>query len=1652
MMLSILLYFSEEVEAQTTDYIQIRSAPGGGGINLSDPANYLSLPVGTVKTFYGAAYNNSVGYIGNVGETAAWISSDPSIVNVTTTGNFSTVTCSDTNWGTVTITLDDGFGYMNTTQVTVLQPTTDHILIRDAPAGGGNNLCHPLNYPTYPMGYATTFYGAAYNITAGYIGEVPASSTWSSSDSLIVSTTTPGSSSTITCSNSNSGTATITLDDGMGHTNFTQVTVPDSPDFILIRDAPGGMGINLSDPANYPTYPFGAEDVFYGALYNQTAGYLGDVPTSSTWDSSNSLIVGVTSPGASAIINCSESFEGSSTITLDDGAGHITTTVVTVANISYTVDYIIIQDSPWEYGNFISPRYYPLWSTDIFYAVGYNNSGGYIGEVSVNWSSSNSSVGTVTTPGSSTTFNTVGYGTCNVTAEYGVGITNTTGALTVAPVNYILIRDQPDNRGLEVGDEFFYEPQNYTLYYAAGYNFTYGYLGDVNATWISSNITVGTVTSPGTSTQFNAWADGTCVVSADFNSNTDDTGTLTVSSYSVDFIQIRDAPGGGGNVVVDPSYARGTEDIYYGAMYSNIVGYLADVPYYSNWESSHSYIVSVTDVGTSTTIFCNETFTGTANITLWAASVFNSTFVTVLNWTVDYISIRDAPGAFGNVIGATTYSVWDTDLFYAIALNYTEGYVMDVNVSWSSDNVNVGTVTTPGTSTLFSAQWVLTDDTCIVTATFDTFSNSTDVLTVLSPRTDFVQIRSAEGGGGSIITNINYYKGDTDIYYGAAYNNTVDFIDSVPLSSTWTSSDPSIVDVSSPGNSSAITCSNTNGGTVTVTLDDGLGNSNSSTVTVLNWTVDYILIRDAPVGGGRDLSDPANYGTYPVGYITTYYGAMYNNSEGYIADVGSTSTWTSDDTSIVALTSPGVSSTISCSNTNHGTVTITLEEVLMGKSTTTQITVLEPTLDYITIMDAANGIGNIVGNMLYFIGVEDDFYAAAFNNTAEYLYDVSVEWSSSDTSVGTITTPGSQTNFTAVGIGTCVVTAQYSSMISDSTGTLTVDLPSNITVGQCPGAYFTSIQEAVTYANEGNTIYVCSGTYYEHLTIDKSLTIIGEDMATTIIDGEDYGKVIFVTSDDVSISGFKIQNGEYGIYLEETGSTSVIHNKIRDYDYGIYCYKSIDGYIAHNIITDGKYGIVTFEAYNDAIRYNTISFNSEYGAKDYNSQLRNCFNWNYFFKNKIAYYYDPDTELDILEFDGNILEDNYIGIKVENASTISITNNTASGNDYGIYLVNASPEIAQNEISDSVYGIYADHSSPSIFNNIISEISQYGIYAQSGDSLKIINNTMLNAQMIFIDSIIKEIWLKETHITRINTTLEDSHLDETSSFEIEWLLQIQIIDEEGNPVEDATVLIYDAHDTLISAHFTDSEGWVRSIPVVELKQSASFTRVYNPYHILVIKGPLSNAETVTIQDDTEMVISLKGEDAAVPTKAGFPWALVIMVGFIGAIGIGSLAFEVTKYGLIALFLPLYSRIKKEKVLDQPTRYKIYGYIIGNPGAHFGLIKDDLDLGSGQLVYHLQQLVEAHMIYSREDGVKKRFYPADTPQPKSDSPNFSETQEKILGIIKKNSGIGQKKIASDMGISRQVAEYHLTKMERKGLINKEVEGRETKYYPSENFSV
>ncbi len=97
-------------------------------------------------------------------------------------------------------------------------------------------------------------------------------------------------------------------------------------------------------------------------------------------------------------------------------------------------------------------------------------------------------------------------------------------------------------------------------------------------------------------------------------------------------------------------------------------------------------------------------------------------------------------------------------------------------------------------------------------------------------------------------------------------------------------------------------------------------------------------------------------------------------------------------------------------------------------------------MDFIQIRDAPGGGGNVVTNATYNAGDIDTFYAAAYNRSIGFLYEIETTWSCDNPSVGNVTSPGNSTIFTALQIatdGTCIVTATYEG-IFNSTGLITV--------------------------------------------------------------------------------------------------------------------------------------------------------------------------------------------------------------------------------------------------------------------------------------------------------------------------------------------------------------------------------------------------------------------------------------------------------------------------------------------------------------------------------------------------------------------------------------------------------------------------------------
>ena len=226
----------------------------------------------------------------------------------------------------------------------------------------------------------------------------------------------------------------------------------------------------------------------------------------------------------------------------------------------------------------------------------------------------------------------------------------------------------------------------------------------------------------------------------------------------------------------------------------------------------------------------------------------------------------------------------------------------------------------------------------------------------------------------------------------------------------------------------------------------------------------------------------------------------------------------------------------------------------------------------------------------------------------------------------------------------------------------------------------TTIQEAIYNASFGDTIFVYddSSPYIENIRIFKSITLVGENKNTTIIDGGGWGNVLHILTDRVNIKCFTITNGRCGVLINSNYNT-----------------------ISHNLIKNNIDGINLGKTYNNI---------------DRNSILNNVY----------GIYIEDSSNNTIKK---NIFLDNIGAIFISKCSVNELINNNISNNNGGIIIFNSNNiTINSNKILKNNYGVYIKESmNNTIKSNDIILNNQYGIWLYNSSYNKIIlNNNITN--------------------------------------------------------------------------------------------------------------------------------------------------------------------------------------------------------------------------------------------------------------------------------------------------------------------------------------
>jgi hypothetical protein len=613
-------------------------------------------------------------------------------------------------------------------------------------------------------------------------------------------------------------------------------------------------------------------------------------------------------------------------------------------------------------------------------------------------------------------------------AYFGEGSPLVTAPVSALTTDYIIIEylngTVVDTITLDVG-------QNTPTVVAQGYNFTAGAnsTGPNVVDWTVDLPSLGSVSPPTDSTTvFTAnFLGGTAVVTATNGSLTDNFNVI-INPPVVDSIVLEYA---NGTVIPDfiPFNMSGSPLEIYAAGYNDttFIGYQV-----VTWEKF------TIDTGTGTfnvssgdTVSYMGTNPGFIEIRgTYGPGVFDN-FTAVNEWgippVIDDIKITDGAGT---EITSLTLDILEQTQLFAEGFNLSSGALIDdVVVDWDWDTGGSIDITT-GSSTNFTAGTA--GATATITADHVSLPlTDTLVITITAPTVDYINITDS-ADGVDLVSELISTMGSVTAY-ASGYNNTGDtFVGLVTV--TWSENASGAYGSLSPTSGNMTVFSASDAGMVLITAEYAVGITDTFTIEIRVFTLDYIELTDA--FDGAPLGD-----TYlDVGGVITVYASGYNSTaDVYTGPVDVT--WSQSPNTIGTFNNATGTSSMFTAGMTEGTTTITGANTGLSVTDSVDFFVNAPTLDYIEIRNATDGGGEAIASDEFTLGetrLIQSYYCAGYNNTADFIGDIDTAAWTLDTSIGTVVPiAGTFTQFTATAAGTGILMANVTG-ITDSI-TITVN-------------------------------------------------------------------------------------------------------------------------------------------------------------------------------------------------------------------------------------------------------------------------------------------------------------------------------------------------------------------------------------------------------------------------------------------------------------------------------------------------------------------------------------------------------------------------------------------------------------------------------------
>lgn len=304
-----------------------------------------------------------------------------------------------------------------------------------------------------------------------------------------------------------------------------------------------------------------------------------------------------------------------------------------------------------------------------------------------------------------------------------------------------------------------------------------------------------------------------------------------------------------------------------------------------------------------------------------------------------------------------------------------------------------------------------------------------------------------------------------------------------------------------------------------------------------------------------------------------------------------------------------------------------------------------------------------------------------FDGTNSYSVS-NYTWTFNDGGVVTLYGPTPSYQFQTAGIYTVNL---YGSNSLSQSGTDTVVITVTATIVDINGnGDYTSIQDAIDNATDGDTILVYDGTYNENLIINKSIRLIGNGSSVCHLNNSFFEYGIIITHDDVLVQGLNIRSiigGNIvgcdavrlhditmieplaGITISDVSNLSLSQITISDGLFGLAIQNGVDVSITDCEINRSYFGIYVSNITNLTVSNNTLDSSSM--AMIIMEMQEGLIQNNRILNASDAGFYVESC--DSLNLEGNEIESSIEGVYLHQSSNISMRNNSMQ--DGGLLLM-----------------------------------------------------------------------------------------------------------------------------------------------------------------------------------------------------------------------------------------------------------------------------------------------------------------------------------------------------------------------------------------------